>query len=48
MKLYMQREDVKRALHVEAAPNTIVWPLSGMGFNYTKEYYACNLESLHL
>lgn len=38
---YMRRSDVRKALHVEEAPTTM-WPSSGVGFDYTKEYDACN------
>jgi hypothetical protein len=41
MTVYMQRSDVRKALHMEEAP-TVSWPSSGVGFDYTKEYDACN------
>lgn len=43
MGAYMQREDVRKALHVDHAP-TSAWPESGVGFDYFKEYDACNWE----
>lgn len=42
MAAYMQRDDVRQALHVDDAPSMITWPTSGVGFNYTKQYDACN------
>lgn len=41
MQAYMQRRDVRKALHVDEAPTT-EWPESGVGFDYTKQYDACN------
>ena len=44
MANYMRRNDVRKALHVEEAPVT-TWPYADMGFDYTKEYNACNDEA---
>jgi len=41
MAAYMQREDVKKVLHVEKSPSSIEWP-SRAGFKYTKQSDACN------
>lgn len=41
MAEYMSREDVRKALHVEETP-TSTWPYADVGFDYTKEYDACN------
>jgi serine carboxypeptidase-like clade 1 len=41
MATYMMRDDVRKALHVEDAP-TKGWPEADVGFDYTKEYDACN------
>jgi cathepsin A (carboxypeptidase C) len=41
MAAYMSRDDVRRALHVEEAP-TKSWPGADVGFDYFKEYKACN------
>jgi serine carboxypeptidase-like clade 1 len=41
MAEYMQRTDVRKALHVEEAP-TGSWPDGDIGFNYSMEYAACN------
>lgn len=41
MATYMSRKDVRKALHVEEAPTT-TWPSVSVGFDYTKEYDACN------
>lgn len=43
MTEYMNRDDVKRALHVEATPLD-KWPFPKAGFDYTKEYNACNWQ----
>lgn len=43
MANYMMRADVRKALHVEDAP-TQTWPEADVGFDYTKEYDACNEE----
>jgi len=43
MTTYMNREDVRRALHVDTAPIKN-WPLPNQGFDYTKQYDACNDE----
>jgi len=41
MAEYISRPDVRKALHVEEAPTT-TWPGADVGFDYTKEYKACN------
>lgn len=41
MAAYMTRDDVRRALHVEETPID-TWPYPDAGFDYTKEYDACN------
>lgn len=42
MALYISRPDVRRALHVEETPLSS-WPYDPeIGFDYTKEYDACN------
>lgn len=41
MAAYMSRADVRKALHVESSPAKI-WPTPKIGFDYTKEYDACN------
>ena len=41
MGVYMMRDDVKAALHVEQSP-TETWPYASQGFHYEKEYDACN------
>lgn len=41
MAAYMSRADVRKALHVEEAPTT-TWPGASVGFDYLKEYDACN------
>lgn len=41
MTKYFNRPDVQKALHVEAAPIT-TWPFPDGGFDYTKQYDACN------
>ena len=41
MAAYMNRPDVRKALHVENAPTTS-WPGADVGFDYTSEYDACN------
>lgn len=43
MAEYMNREDVRKALHVEDSP-TKTWPEADVGFDYTKEYDACNWD----
>ncbi len=43
MATYMNRADVRQALHVEESPTT-TWPEADVGFDYTKEYDACNWE----
>jgi serine carboxypeptidase-like clade I len=44
MATYMMRDDVRAALHVQDAPTTS-WPYADVGFDYTKEYDACNDEA---
>lgn len=41
MQQYMNRTDVRKALHVEETPIQ-TWPYPNDDFNYTKEYDACN------
>jgi cathepsin A (carboxypeptidase C) len=41
MAAYMMRPDVKAALHVTESPAK-TWPSGNQGFDYTKEYDACN------
>lgn len=41
MAKYMNRKDVIKALHVEETP-VETWPYPRAGFDYTKEYNACN------
>ena len=41
MQRYMNRDDVKMALHVKETP-ILTWPYPEQGFDYTKEYMACN------
>jgi cathepsin A (carboxypeptidase C) len=41
MTAYFNRPDVRKALHVEEAP-IASWPTPDAGFDYTKEYGACN------
>jgi hypothetical protein len=43
MNAYLNREDVKKALHVEETPID-KWPFPKAGFDYTKEYNACNWQ----
>jgi Serine carboxypeptidase len=43
MAAYMNRDDVKKALHVEETPIES-WPYPNAGFDYTKEYNACNWQ----
>lgn len=43
MAAYMSRDDVRKALHVEHAPTT-TWPEASVGFDYFKEYDACNWQ----
>mmetsp|Transcript_33325 Transcript_33325/g.49023 ORF Transcript_33325/g.49023 Transcript_33325/m.49023 type:complete len:580 (-) Transcript_33325:378-2117(-) len=40
---YMSRKDVRQALHVDHAPIT-TWPDPSVGFDYFKEYDACNWQ----
>ena len=44
MAAYMNRQDVKKALHVEETPIE-TWPYPNAGFDYTKEYNACNWQT---
>lgn len=44
MSDYLNRPDVQKALHVEHAPID-TWPYPEAGFDYTKEYDACNWEN---
>ena len=41
MASYMTRSDVRAALHVEESP-TSTWPRAHVGFEYHKQYDACN------
>jgi len=41
MAAWMMRPGVRKALHVQDAP-TKTWPGADIGFDYTKEYDACN------
>jgi len=43
MSAYMSRKDVRKALHVDHAPTT-TWPEADVGFDYYKEYDACNWQ----
>jgi hypothetical protein len=43
MAAYFNRADVRKALHVTDTP-TEEWPMSSVGFSYTKEYNACNWQ----
>jgi len=43
MATYMMRADVRQALHTEQAP-TATWPGVDIGFDYTSEYDACNVN----
>ena len=43
MAAYMSRKDVREALHVDHAPTTS-WPEADVGFDYFKEYDACNWQ----
>ena len=45
MARWMNRPDVREALHVEDAP-VDRWPSPKAGFHYTKEYSACNDEEI--
>jgi serine carboxypeptidase-like clade I len=44
MQRYMDRPDVRRALHVTDTP-IATWPYPDAGFDYTKEFDACNEEA---
>mmetsp|Transcript_60748 Transcript_60748/g.109458 ORF Transcript_60748/g.109458 Transcript_60748/m.109458 type:complete len:549 (-) Transcript_60748:22-1668(-) len=39
---YMKRDDVRKALHVEASPTKTTWPGPAEGWSYTSDYAACN------
>lgn len=41
MATWMNRADVRKALHVDDSPTTS-WPYADVGFVYNKEYDACN------
>ena len=41
MSEYISRADVRKAIHTEEAPTT-TWPEADVGFDYSKEYKACN------
>ncbi len=43
MSAYMSRNDVRMALNVQDAPTT-TWPDADVGFDYFKEYDACNWQ----
>ena len=43
MAAYFNRADVRKALHVTDTLNE-VWPMPSVGFDYTKEYNACNWQ----
>ena len=43
MSAYMSRKDVRKALHVDHAPIS-TWPEADVGFDYLKEYDACNWQ----
>jgi carboxypeptidase C (cathepsin A) len=43
MAEYFNRDDVRKALHVTDTPSE-EWPMSSVGFSYTKEYNACNWQ----
>jgi len=45
MAAYLNRADVKKALHVQDAPLK-EWPFPEAGFDYTKEYDACNWDEV--
>ena len=45
MAAYLNRPDVKEALHVQEAPLK-TWPFPETGFDYTKEYDACNWDDI--
>jgi serine carboxypeptidase-like clade 1 len=46
MANYMNRYDVQQALHVaDNVPNLKAWPYPNAGFDYLKEYDACNSRS---
>jgi serine carboxypeptidase-like clade I len=44
MQRYMDRPDVRRALHVTETPIQ-TWPYPDAGFDYTKEFDACNEDA---
>eukprot|EP01063_Lacrimia_lanifica_P013775 TRINITY_DN2037_c1_g3_i1.p1 TRINITY_DN2037_c1_g3~~TRINITY_DN2037_c1_g3_i1.p1 ORF type:complete len:566 (+),score=224.34 TRINITY_DN2037_c1_g3_i1:57-1754(+) len=41
---YMMRPDVLKALHVDSAPSK-TWPSPEQGFDYKKQYAACNYDA---
>ena len=47
MATYMNRRDVRKALHVLDTPNLQQWPYPDAGFDYTKEFNACNDDAMH-
>jgi serine carboxypeptidase-like clade I len=47
MGQYMNRHDVREALHVLETPHVQQWPYPDAGFDYTKEYNACNDDAIH-
>jgi serine carboxypeptidase-like clade I len=47
MQQYMNRPDVREALHVTQTPNVEEWPYPRSGFDYTKEYNACNDDAIN-
>lgn len=42
---YMNRDDVKKALHVADAPAVTAWPGPDDGWTYTSDYAACNADA---
>ena len=46
MSTYMNRPDVREALHVTATPHLQQWPYPDAGFDYTKEFNACNDDAM--
>jgi serine carboxypeptidase-like clade I len=46
MQQYMNRADVREALHVTQTPHVTQWPYPDAGFDYTKEYNACNDDAV--
>jgi serine carboxypeptidase-like clade 1 len=47
MQHYMNRLDLREALHVSQTPHVKKWPYPRGGFDYTKEYNACNDDALN-